>query len=244
MAGEGIEVVDEAAAVALKGDWRSKLLTEEDEDDEAAAAACCSWLVERVFCAVECSKERKELLIISNQIKINILYNQPPVVAVFVGIFIPGTFAVDSGTETYKLGAFAAVADADAVVVVVVTLPPFAAAIAAWAAAYLSSLSLAVIELVAAFAADEEDDDAVLCPLVVDVDPVVILLSLILDLWCDDDVVEEDWLPAFVFVAEAEDECAFDDVINDTASRLFCEFVSAVELINDWCVGGLNSVFC
>lgn len=58
-----------------------------------------------------------------------------------MGIFIPGTFAVDSGTETYKLGALlavlpgAVVVAAEAAVDVVVTLPPFAAAMAACAAA-------------------------------------------------------------------------------------------------------------
>lgn len=46
-----------------------------------------------------------------------------------MGIFIPGTFAFDNGTDTYKLGALPA-ADC-AVVVVVVTLFPFAAAKAA-----------------------------------------------------------------------------------------------------------------
>lgn len=58
----------------------------------------------------------------------------------FVGIFSPGTLAVDSGTDTYKLGALPAAAAVDeaglaAVVVVTLLLPPFAAARAACAAA-------------------------------------------------------------------------------------------------------------
>lgn len=60
-----------------------------------------------------------------------------------MGKFIPGTFAVESGTDTYKLGALPAVFDpaafdaAETAVadVVVIVPPPFAAAMAACAAA-------------------------------------------------------------------------------------------------------------
>lgn len=74
--------------------------------------------------------------------KIFIYYLLPccPVDVAFEGMLIPGTLAVDKGTETYKLGALpefveAAVVGVDDDVDVAVKLPPLAAAMAACAAA-------------------------------------------------------------------------------------------------------------